>query len=295
MRANTPRGLMAILVLSWGLVWPASKIALHYSPPMMFAALRVVTSGLLLLAWIRVRPSPHVASTPLRVNLLLSFFNVSLFYGLQMLALRQLSAGLLSILVYIQPILSAVLARFWLNESLRLAQLAGFALGFSGIVAVSVSGLATHAPWLSILVGLGAGVSWSLGTILYKKYARSGNPIRDVAIQLVTGGTVLSVLAIGSESLAAIHWVAPFWGSWLFSSVIGTALAWVLWARLLQGGTVSGVTVWTFLVPVVSTVISVLWMGEPNSLGLWVGALGVMAGTYLVNRPAAPAISGPSP
>ncbi|MCY0878925.1 MAG: DMT family transporter [Firmicutes bacterium] len=285
---KTPQILVAALVIAWGLVWPASKIALHYSPPLMFAGLRVLTSGLLLLVWLRAWPTKAGTTVPLWANLVLAGFNVSLFYGLQMFALQHLSAGLLSILVYIQPLVSVILARLWLREPLSLRQGAGFALGFLGIVAVSATSLAHRAPWPSVLLGLGAGLSWSVGTILYKRYTRGGNPVPDVAVQLVAGGLLLTVLALTSESFAAVHWSPSFVGAWLFSSAIGTALAWVLWARLLQSGTVSHVAVWTFLVPVVSTIISVLWMGEPNSLGLWLGAFGVMAGTYLVNRAGSP-------
>lgn len=272
----------ALLILFWGLVWPASKVALVSSPPLWFAGLRVLLSGVLLLAWnfARRRPQP-IRWAP---NLLLALFNVAFFYGLQMLALDHLAAGMLSTLVYIQPVLTVLMARMWLGEALSPLKILGVVLGFLGIVAISLGGISAHAPVLSVLLGLGAGISWAVGTVLYKRWGKAADPMSDVSVQLTVGGLLLCVAAWSAEPLGSVHWTSTYIGAWLFSAIFGTALAWILWSQLIKNGEVSRVAAWTFLVPVLSTVVSVLALGETASWSLVLGIAGVILGTILVNR-----------
>src|SRR5215210_2099955 len=70
----------------------------------------------------------------------LSMLNVVLFLGLQTFAIMLLPSGTAAVLIYLQPILTGLLAWLLLGESLTPAKIAGLLLGFSGIVAVSFGG-----------------------------------------------------------------------------------------------------------------------------------------------------------
>ncbi len=272
--------LYGFLVVVWGVVWPLSKIALASCPPVLFAGLRVIISGLVLLPG-AVR---GLTQESLSVNLVLSLLNVALFYGLQNLALQHEPAGSVSVLVYVQPVITALLARVWLREWLTPVKLAGVMLGFLGVAFISVGQInLPHASGLAVGIGLAAGFSWALGTVVYKKFRVHPRPAQDIGIQFTVGGVLLIGFGTAIEHWTAIHWSAIFVADLLFVGLVGTAWAWVVWSRMVQAGEASRVAAWTFLVPVLATVLSVWWLGEPLTRGLAVGGVSVMLGLYLGN------------
>ncbi len=277
---RSPGMMYAVLVVMWGLVWPAAKIALQDCPPLLFAGLRILLSGLALLPW-TVR---HLHRSQVLVNMVLSIFNVALFFGLQTVALQRLAPGLVSILVYVQPVVTALLARWWLHEQLSILKVVGVIVGFAGVGVISSTQLhAARVGLWGMVLGLLAGVAWAVGTVAYKRYQAGSNPVQDMGIQLTTGGVLLVLAGTLHESWGAIHWSGGFVAALLFTALLGTSLAWVLWSALLQTGEASRVATWTFSVPVLATLLSVLWLGERLSSRLWYGGLLVMSAIYLVN------------
>lgn len=281
-RSRNAFGLYAVLVMVWGLVWPASKLALVHCPPVLFAGLRVFVSGVALLPWAIAKWDRET----LWVNGLLVFLNVFFFFGLQNLALIHLGAGLLSLLVYIQPVATAVLSRVWLQEAFNPAKVIGIGLGFLGVAWISVGPLAhQRVGGLAVLWGLLAGISWAAGTVFYKRYRTRPRPLTDMGIQLFVGGLLLLMAGSLQEHWSHIQWGGPFLAELLFAALPGTALAWVIWAHLLQTAQASRVASWTFLVPLISTVLSIGWLHERLSLGVALGGALVLLGVYLVNGP----------
>lgn len=293
MKVGTNGLLYIVLIVVWGVVWPLSKVALDACPPVLFAGLRVLLSGIVLLPF-AVR---HLTREALRVNLVLALLNVFLFYGLQNLALQHAPAGLVSILVYIQPVVTVLLARLWLNEGLNAIKLAGVVLGFVGVGLISLDQVrGHHADALGALLALMAGLSWALGTVVYKKYRTRPHPIQDMGIQLMVGGVLLLGLGSLTERWALIAWSGPFLGELAFVGLLGTALAWIIWSRLLHSADASRVATWTFLVPILATILSVLWLKETLTATVWVGGAFVMLGLYGVNGvPLRRAIAGRQP
>lgn len=272
--------LYGFLVVVWGVVWPLSKIALTSCPPVFFAGLRVIISGLVLLPW-GIR---GLSRESLGVNFVLSLLNVAFFYGLQNLALQHAPAGLISILVYVQPVATAVLARLWLKEALTPTKMAGVMLGFLGVAFISLGQIHfSHTGGTAAFMGLAAGFSWALGTVVYKKFRRHPRPVQDISIQFTVGGVILMGMGGATEPWGSIHWSLAFLSVLLFVGLIGTAWAWVVWSGLVQAGEIARVAAWTFLVPVLATVLSIWWLGEPLTLGLGLGGLSVIVGLYLVN------------
>ncbi len=272
--------LYAILILVWGMVWPLTKIALVWSPPLLFAGLLVMVSSIALLPWTLSGLSWH----RIAMNLALGVLNVGLFFGLQTLALQHESPGLVSLLVYIQPVVTTILARIWLSEALGIRKIVGVVLGFAGVGIISLGHLGlSEAGGLDVLWGLAAGVSWATGTLLYKKTVRPARPLQDIGIQMSVGGLLLIGWGSSLEPWRTIHWSIPFLADLVFVALAGTAVAWVIWAVLLQSGEASRVAMWTFVVPVLSTVLSIWWLREVVTVKLLWGGISVLCGVVLVN------------
>ncbi|MCY7759991.1 DMT family transporter, partial [Bacillus inaquosorum] len=100
--------LLAFLVITWGINWPLSKAALAYSPPLLFAGIRTLIGGLLLV----IVALPRIHKLRLKetwpIYLVSALLNITLFYGLQTIGLNYLPAGLFSAIVFFQPVLMGV-------------------------------------------------------------------------------------------------------------------------------------------------------------------------------------------
>jgi drug/metabolite transporter (DMT)-like permease len=277
----------SLLVLFWGSSFAVVKIGLDYSPPLLFAGLRILLGGLaMVLAAILWGGSPNLRRD-WPVFLLLALFNAVLFVGLQTYAILYLPSGSAAVLVYLQPILVGVLAWLILGEPLSAAKLVGLLLGFSGIVAVSLGSLTGAENAIStvgINFGAGSALSWALGTVYFKKYEARISTLWAVAMTFLVGGIVLTLLGLLVERWKDISWSGEFVASLLYSGLVGISLAWVIWFALVRAGEASRVAAYVFAVPLSAVLIGVVILGEPLGYTLLIGAALVLSGIYLANR-----------
>ncbi|MDQ3658768.1 MAG: DMT family transporter [Actinomycetota bacterium] len=273
-----------LLVLFWGSTFSAIKIGLSDAPPVLFAGVRGIIGGvvvaLLALAW---GGSPDLRrGWP--VYALLTLLNVVLFLGLQTVAIAYLPSGTAAVLIYLQPILTGFLSWQLLGEPLGPAKLTGLLLGFLGIVVVSVGGFSGAASATGIAFAAASAVAWSLGTVYFKKAQGRVPMLWAIALSFLAGGVILTVAGLFLESFADVSWNSSFVASLLYTAVVGTALAWVLWLGLVRAGEASRVAAYVFFVPLVGIAIGAVVLDEPLKPSLLLGTAFVVSGIYLVNR-----------
>ena len=272
------------LVLFWGSAFTIIKMGLDYSPPMLFAGSRAliggVAVGIMALVW---SGKPHLRRQ-WGVYLLLSLLNVILFLGLQTLAIMDLPSGTAAVLIYLQPILTGLLAHLILGESLSVSKLAGLLLGFAGIVAVSAESLSGTVSPSGVAFAVVAALSWALGTVYFKKAQEKVPLLWAIAIPFTFGGMVLTAFGLLIEPVSGISWNFTFVGSLLYAALIGTALAYILWFGLVRAGEASRVAAFVFFVPLVAILLGDIFLGEALGPLLILGAALVVSGIYFANR-----------
>ena len=109
-------------------------------------------------------------------------------------------------------------------------------LGFSGVVVVSagtLSGAPLGTP-LGVAFGVASAVSWAIGTVYFKRYAGRLPVLWAVGGPFLLGGVCITGLGLALEAPSGI--TGTFVASLLYTSLMGTALAWVLWLRLIKAG-----------------------------------------------------------
>ncbi|OFW78996.1 MAG: hypothetical protein A2201_11115 [Alicyclobacillus sp. RIFOXYA1_FULL_53_8] len=297
MSKKTTVATIVSLILLWGLSWPAIKVGLAYSPPLLYAGMRTLGGGLLLLlfalpTWRRLQ-----FRSQWRVYLISSLLNVVLFFGLQTVGLYFLPAGLLAVLVYLQPILVGFLAWLWLGESLSVAKIIGLLLGFLGVATVSFESISGKTSLTGILIAISAAVAWAIGTVYVKRVQGQVDLLWLVGMQFSLGGLVLLGTGLTFESWQQIHWTWTLLASQLYAIVFGVSVSWMMWIRLVHAGEVSRTSSYIFVVPLLSVFLGSLFLHESLSVFLLAGLSLIVAGIYLANRPAklTPAVSPANP
>jgi drug/metabolite transporter (DMT)-like permease len=277
-------GLLALLVLIWGVSWSIYKMALDYTPPILFAGIRSFSGGLLLAlvllpAWRKIRWQENWKSYAISALL-----NAVLFYGLQTAGLEYLPGGLFSVLVYFQPVLIGIFAWLWLGEKMTAFKISGLLIGFLGIVVISSDSLTGDISITGIVMALLAALSWALGSIYVKKMGKRVDSMWMVALQFIIGGAVLMAGGSAVESWSDVSWNAPYWIGLGFGATFGVPIAFVIYFHLMNNGEASKVAAFTFLVPLIAVLTGTVFMDEPVTITLVIGLALIVLSIYLVNR-----------
>lgn len=274
---------LVFLIIVWGINWPLTKHALLYSPPLLFAGLRLVIAGILLLFIAVPRYKKLRLKETWPLYLISSLFNIILYYGLQTVGLNYLPAGLFSAIVFLQPVLLGICAWLWLGESMYGLKIAGLILGFLGVAVIGGGGLTGSLSPIGVMLALGSAVSWTLGTVYMKKISDKVDSIWIATMQILIGGFVLLGFGTFTEKWSEIQWNLSFLSVTLFISIFVIAIGWVIFFKLVGSGEASTVGSYTFLIPVISIACSVIFMNESLTMNLIVGFIMIVGSIVLVN------------
>lgn len=284
MSRNKTFALIAFLVIVWGISWPIYKIALSYTPPLLFAGMRTLLGGLLLVVLLYPKRNQIRWKENWRIYSISAVLNVALFYALQTVGLMYLPSGLYSVIVYLQPVLVGILAWLWLGESMTPIKIIGLAIGFLGVATVSSGGFSGHISMLGIILALLTGISWSLGTVYVKKVAHRVDSMWLTAFQFVIGGVFLTGLGSSVEKYSAIVWNGPYLFGLIFGTVLGISASWLVYFTLFKYGDASKLASYTFLVPLISVFSGTLFLHETFTINLLAGLVLIAVSIFMVNR-----------
>jgi drug/metabolite transporter (DMT)-like permease len=277
------------LILFWSSAFGAIKVSLEYAPPILFAGMRTLLCGLVVALAALMWGGRANLRRDWPIYLMLALLNVVLFMGLQTFTILYMPSGSAAVVIYLQPILVGLASYLVLGEQLSVPKVVGLVLGFSGVVVVSagsLSGSSLGTP-LGVAFGVGSALSWTLGTVYFKWHGERLSALWAVAVPFSAGGVVLTGLGLVLESVSSISWTGTYFASFLYTALVGTALAWMLWLGLVKAGEASRVSAYVFFVPLASVLLGAVFLGETLSPWLLAGAALVICGIYLVNRQSA--------
>lgn len=277
--------LVAFLVTVWGINWPLSKLALAYTPPILFAGIRTLIGGMLLLIVAMPRYRSLRFRSTWKIYLVSSIFNIILYYGIQTIGLQYLPAGLFSVIVFLQPVLVGILSWMWLGEPMYGLKIAGLILGFAGVATISGGSLSGHVSTLGIVLALCTAVTWALGTVYVKKTSPNVDAIWLVTVQLIIGGGFMTALGSGVEKWSTIHWSVSFIVILSFICIFVIAGGWWVFFTLIHMGEASKVASFTFLIPLIAILVGAVFLHERITLYLIIGLILIIVSLYFVNKP----------
>ncbi|MFA4966251.1 MAG: EamA family transporter [Thermoleophilia bacterium] len=271
---------LAVLALIWGYNWVVMKVALRYSDPFTFAALRPALAALLLLVLMRLLGRP-LRPRALGLTCVVGLLQTTGFIGLMTWALESAGAGKVSVLTYTMPFWLLLLAWVFLGERLRGAQWLAVALAFGGLVLVL-------GPWrlqgvTSSLLAVGGGLSWAAGTVVAKHLQRRHRVdlLSLTTWQMVCGSIPLVAVAAVTWSGPPV-WAPAFVLALAYNVLLGNALAWFLWlyaVRVLPAGRAG---FGTLAIPVIGVAAAWLQLGERPASAEAVGMAAIVAALAII-------------
>jgi drug/metabolite transporter (DMT)-like permease len=276
-------------VLFWGASFPLTKIAFQWAGPTSIAFLRWAISSVLLIGWIAAKRRLPAAASLLRkrglTSLWVALTGITLFYFLENLALRYTSVINAGVLANLTAVFLALLGTLWLHE--RLTRIEGAALAVAFLGAALVSQGSGHLSLTA--VGLKGDLLMVLATLFAALYSVGGKQLvaeypADVvtAVAAVLGTLMLLPLALW-EGLS-LSLPAAAWGALLVLGLGSGALANLWWMEILGYTDASRAGIILLLIPIVSTIIAVAYLGEALPPAVLLGGMLVLVGVIIVER-----------
>ena len=275
-----PLVALASLALIWGYTWVPLKIAVGYSGPFMFAALRTLPGGIMLLVLVAALRRP-VRPKALGFTVLFGVLHTSGFMGLTIAALVSGGAGRTAILANTWQFWILLLAWPILGERLRGFQWLSVLLALGGLISIIE-------PWnlhgvLSSLLALAGALSWAGASIVAKVLRRRHQVdlLSLTAWQTLFGSIPLILLAIFVEG-SLPEWSGAFLWSLAYTLVMATGVAAFLWLYVLREMPASIAGLGTMGTPVLGLLFSWAQLGEqPTALEI-VGMIVILAGLAIL-------------
>jgi drug/metabolite transporter (DMT)-like permease len=287
---NRPMGatewfLLIALSVLWGGTFFCTEIALGEVQPSTLVLGRVGIAALALLALVHASGHRMPREASLWVSfLVMGALNNLIPFSLIFWSQLEITGGLASILIATTPLFTVLLAHFLTgDERITPTRLAGLALGIAGVVVMigpeALRGLGLHL--LAQLAVLGAALSYAFAG-LYGRRFRGQPPLVTAAGQVSASALMMLPVIL----LLAGPWTGPLpgattWAAILGIALLGTALAYILYFRILASAGATNLLLVTFLIPVSAVLLGVVVLGErldpEHVLGMGLIGLGLAA------------------
>jgi len=287
-RLDTALGLAAILLWSTSVAFGRSLG--EQLGPLTTAALIYTLGGLLGTAVLAVSNKlPALRALPRRYLLgcgaLFCAYMASLYLGLGLAATHSqvLQVGLLN---YLWPTLTVLLSVPILRLRAGPLLVPGAILATAGVFLATTQDQSLTWPAIQVnlaqnglpyLLGLSAALSWALYSTLSRRWASQAAGQAVPLFMLCTG-----LLLGGARALVAetTQW-SPRAVAELAYMVVGSNLAYAFWERAMRRGDIVLVAAASLLTPLLSTLVSTLYLDARPGPRLWIGCAMVIAGAVV--------------
>jgi len=271
--------------LLWSSAATATKIGLQVAQPFTICVVRFFLAGVLMILishlFLRQRLPRGKEWGQIALYGLLSN---SVYLGLYVIAMRQVSAGLGSLSVAINPLLINLLTAVFFRQRLTVRTLLCLLICMTGVVLAAwpllQNSTATPEGLLILLAGM---IAYSVGVIYFSRMEWNELPLLAInGWQVLLGGVFLLPVAAAVYRPELNHWGVKAMGAigWLAIPVSIGAVQ--LWLYLLKRDAARS-SFWLFLTPVFGFAISNVFTGEPITGYTLVGMALVIGGIYWQN------------
>ena len=268
MQQRTMQGLDWAMLLGLALVFGSAfffgDLGLKSFGPLSVAAGRTCSAAIILaiVALLRGRRFPADPKTWAAL-LIMGAINNAIPFSLIFWGQTRIDSGLAAILNAMTPIFTVILAHLVGDERLTVRRFAGVVLGFAGVAVLIGPSALSHLDPTNIaeLAVLGAAFCYGLAGLW-------GRQFRGLPVEVAAGGMLIgsSALLLPAAALIEHPWTvqpsAISLGGIAALGLLSTAIAYLLYFKLLARVGATNLLLVTFLLPIVALILGSLFLGE---------------------------------
>ena len=289
-RSDLPGKLAAFagIYVIWGTTYLAIALAIRTLPPFTTGAIRYLTAGTVMYAWLRSREPRPFDGLYIPGTLLCGVLMSGIGNGFVMWAQKGIPSGVAALFVASLPMLILLFdwAFFSRQKPARMATL-GVIVGLAGVavLATHTGGMSGRIHPIHLLAVLAAEISWAVATLLQRRFVPIDRIANFTCLQLFAGGVfqlgaalidrdwqVLAAHGVATTSLLAVAYL----------TIAGTLIANNCYSYLIAHVSAHKVTTYALVNPVIAMALGVLVLDEKVSLAMVIASVLVLLGVALV-------------
>lgn len=281
-----------ILALLWGPSYLFGKIALQDMTPLTIVATRISIGTLLLYGVVyfkRIHLSHYVRLLP--HCFILGIFSQSLPFLCFSYSLMTIPSSISALINASTPVLTILLANLFLkDERLTWNRVIGIIMGLSGFLVLWLpttnSCVNSAVDPKGMLLSFVGACSYAIGMIYARIYVKNTPALVAPMLQLLSSLIYLIPLAFLIESPIELLPQASMrsWGCILGLGLLGTTLAYIMYYRIIATQGATAVSMVTYLLPMVATVLGVVFLNEHIGLHFCIAAILILCGIGVIKK-----------
>lgn len=276
--------LLFLLSCMWGPSFLLLKIAIKEIQPITIACLRSVIGALILIAIVKSKKYRFPKLGLIYVHfLLIGFFSIALPFSLITWGERFIQSALAAILNGTVPLYALLITFFFIQEEkIDMNKIIGLMLGFTGVAILLYPSFSSEEVGkLSGVIAVSiAAVSYAIGAVYGRIKMKGQEPFIAPAMQLLGSSLILIPVSliferplkflplISLESILSISYLCFF----------GSAIAYILYFKILDVAGVSFLTNVTYIMPVYGILLGYIFLNEKLTFYTYLGALLILIG-----------------
>lgn len=278
----------------WGSTYLAIRIGVSELPPTIFAGIRFITAGALMLGYAKLKglSMPKNLSEVFKISIVGIFLLVG-GNGAVVWAETRVSSGIASLMVATVPLFMAIIESILPSKTkMNKKGWLGLCIGFAGVAFLVLSDwnkASVDIIGMTLLI-IGA-LSWASGSVYSKSFTTSASTISNIAIQMLSGGICLSIIGIVFGELQRVHITPKGLGALLYLVVFGSIVGYSCYIYILQKWPAAKAGTYAYINPPVAVMLGAIILGEVISIKIVLSAITILVGVILVQRSKVTAIS----
>lgn len=282
-----PLTAVAVTLVLWASAFVAIRHLGHDFSAGSLSLGRLAVGAVVLAAFALPRGLPRPTARQWRSIVVIGL----LWYAVYMVALNEgeqrVDAGTAAMLIQVSPVLIAVLAALFLSERFTAQLAAGLALAFSGVAVIALSGDSggTDSDLVGVLLCLLAAVVYSVSLIIQKPLVAQLSALHVTWLACTVGALACLPFAgalvseVGDAPTSSVWWM-------VYLGVFPTAIAFTTYGYALQHMTASSLGVTTYVVPVITILMSLVLLDEVPPTMAYLGGALALVGVAVARRTA---------
>lgn len=269
----------------WGSTYLAIRIGVSAFPPALFAGIRFLLAGSLIIAFAKLKGLKFPENT---VDLKrISFVGLLLLAGgngLLVWVSQWVHSGTASLFVATTPLYMAILEMLLPNrEKLPSKGWIGLLIGFSGVILLVFTNSGTAAIDLKGIILLLCGpLLWSIGSIYSKSFKASGSLLVNIGIQMLSGGLLLTIIGLGLGEAQRLSLTIKGVGALIYLTLFGSIIGYSCFIYILQKWPAAKAGTYAYVNPPVAVLLGTLVLNEPFTIQIILSSFIILTGVFLV-------------
>jgi drug/metabolite transporter (DMT)-like permease len=279
----------AIIYFVWGSTFLAVRVGVREVPPLIFAAMRFLTAGLVLYIWLIVRGEPSPSAREWKSASILGFIIFLLDYGFLFWAETRVPSGLAAVMLATIPVFMALSEIIFLRtQELTIRLALALLIGIGGVAVLMSRSLSLGGAPIDRMGALAlifASISWSVASALSRKLPQPRSKVMSSGTQMLAGGIFLTFTAAALGEFRNFHVSAvsrEVWLALLYLIVAGSILGFTAYVWLLHHESPTKVGTYAYVNPIVAVTVGYFLGGEALGLRTILGTLFVLISVVVI-------------